>query len=170
MDQTQSPHVHWPPYVPDPHGVNIATVFIDGNTYGQHGKLVDTLTVRRCIRAAIDRCTLCQDHYLDRLAADPLALTYLIDCACAEVGFALARGAAWKGTGQLPPSMTDPAAAGVSSADFRLVARHWRHCEPDSQPAMYAAVDALDDVARQQVARDALGMLLSVTVKTGADA
>jgi hypothetical protein len=159
-----------PQFVPDPHGVLTATVFVDGNTYGQHGKTVDTLTVRRCIQAGLDRCLPCQDHYLGALAADPLTLAYFVDYACSEIGFALTKAGEWDGSGPLPPSMTDPAADGISSPDFRLVARHWRRQQPDAQPALYAALtrdaEAVADLVtvRRTIAVDALELLVGLAV------
>lgn len=102
------------------------------------GRPVDAALLGRFIGAAFDGCTTCQDAELTLVVADPATCARLIELACVTVDSQL---------GGLPASMTDPAAPGVASPEFRELARAGLD---GANSAMFDACAAMRPTARRK--------------------
>ena len=112
------------------------------------GRTINHDLLGQFIGAAYDRCTSCQDAHLTLMVEDAATTARLVELACVATASAF---------GGLPASMTDDAAPGPSSPEFRRLARAGLDGNNDT---MFAECAAMTITQRRAAANTAAGTLV----------
>lgn len=112
------------------------------------GRPVDHQLLGRFIGAAFDGCPSCQDALLTLLVEDAATCARLVELACVAVQASL---------GGLPPSMTSDDAPGMSSREFRRLARVGLD---GSNAAMFRACERMTTAERREAANTAADLII----------
>lgn len=116
---------------------------------------VDTALLARFIGSAFDGCTTCQDAELTLIVSDPATCARLVELACVTVAGQL---------GGLPSNMTDPGVPGVSSPEFRELARAGLD---GNNTALFDACAAMRPTARRKAANTAADTIVGMLDMAG---
>jgi hypothetical protein len=119
------------------------------------GRPVDAALLGRFIGAAFDGCTTCQDAELTLVVSDPATCARLVELACGMVAETF---------GGLPANMLDADAPGVSSPEFRELARAGLDGADD---AMFTACAAMRPTARRKAANTAADTIVGMLSTKG---
>lgn len=116
------------------------------------GRPVDHRLLGALIGASMDGCTSCADPLLTLLTEDPISTARLVELACTSMQTVL---------GGLPPSMTKDGVPGLSTPEFRALARAGLDGENDM---MFTACAAMTPAERRAAANTALDTVVGTLV------